>query len=215
MLSFYFTSRSPYARKVRILLDELGTPHEPIELKPGDMDGKLFGEAYESMVPNLRVPGIKDGDQVVFESNFIMAYLLQNYPLQGPPKAQPPLATAMVRSSHQWQDNMVLASIETLLNSAINMAFLRLSGVEIDEVRYLRRERNRCESAMDWLEQQATAEGFIPGVFSAADINTVCTLEWMDARKVMPWRGRPKLEAIVSRYTDRPSVKSNPLVFPG
>ena len=214
MLSFYFTARSPYARKVRILLDELDTPHEPIELKPGDMDGKLFGEDYEGMVPSLRVPGIRDGEQVVFESNFIMAYLFQNHPLKIPPKYDPPLATAMVRSTHQWHDNMVLATIETLLNSAINIAFLRLSGVNVDEVRYLRRERNRCESAMDWLEQHATPEGFIPGVFSAADINTICTFQWMDVRKVMPWRGRPNLEAIVSRYENRPSVVSNPLVFP-
>ena len=78
MLSFYFSSRSPYARKVRILLDELGTPHEPIELKPGDMDGKLFGEAYESMVPNLRVPGIKDGDQGAKEgATFIKDHMIK------------------------------------------------------------------------------------------------------------------------------------------
>jgi glutathione S-transferase len=167
MLSFYYTLRSPYARKVRILLDELDTPHTPVELQPGTMEhGSLFGEEYEQMVPNMRVPSIKDGDQVVFESNFILAYLLQNYPLLGSPKGPPPLATAMVRASHQWQDNMLLASIETLLNSAINLAFLGRFGVKADDVPYLRREQARCQSCLDWLEQRATNEGFMPGVFS-------------------------------------------------
>ncbi len=215
MLSFYYTSRSPYARKVRILLDELDTPHTPVELKPGTMEhGSLFGEEYEQMVPNMRVPSIKDGDEVIFESNFVLAYLLQNYPLRGSPRNTPPLATAMVRASHQWQDNMVLASIETLLNSAINLAFLGRFGVKADEVPYLRRERARCQSCMDWLEQRATREGFVPGVFSIADLNLVCALQWIDERNIMPWHGRARLEAILARYADRPSVKANPLVYP-
>lgn len=38
MLTLYFTMRSVYARKVRILLAELGTPHTPHELKPRSME---------------------------------------------------------------------------------------------------------------------------------------------------------------------------------
>jgi glutathione S-transferase len=109
---------------------------------------------------------------------------------------------------------MVLASIETLLNSAINLAFLGRFGVNADDVPYLRREQARCQSCMDWLEQRATNEGFVPGVFSIADLNIVCALQWIDERNIMPWRGRDNLEAIVARYADRPSVKANPLVYP-
>jgi glutathione S-transferase len=175
--------------------------------------GSLFGEDYEQMVPNMRVPSIKDGDEVVFESNFIMAYLLQKYPLRQPSRQQPPLASAMVRASHQWQDNMVLTTIETLLNSAINLTFLKRSGVDVDKAPYLRREQARCQSCLDWLERRATAQGFVPGVFSAADINIMCALQWFEQRSIVPWRGRPRLEAIVSHYNDRPSVQSNTLVF--
>lgn len=216
MLTFYYTMRSPYARKVRILLSELGTPHTPVEIKPGGMDdGTLFGEDYELQIPTMRVPSIKDGDQIIFESNSVIAYLLQKYPLSEPGVVQPPLATSMVRNDHQWQDTMVLETIESMLNSAINITFLKRSGVEIDDVSYLRRERERCHSCLDWLEAHAKPEGFIPGVFSIADLNLVCALQWFDDRDVIEWWGRRRLETIVARYQNRPSVKNNPLVFQG
>lgn len=214
MLTFYYTLRSPYARKLRILLSELGTPHTPVEITPGNMEsGSLFGEDYEIQIPSMRVPSIKDGDDIIFESNSIIAYLLQKYPLSEPGVVQPSLATSMVRDDHQWQDTMVLATIETLLNSAINITFLKRSGIDIDEVPYLRREQARCQSCLDWLEAHATPEGFIPGVFSIADLNIVCALQWFDDRDIIDWWGRRRLETIVARYQKRPSVKDNPLVF--
>ena len=214
MLNFYYTLRSPYARKVRILLAELGTEHQANEISPGSMEsGSLFGEDYEALVPSMRIPSIRDGDEIIFESNFVMAYLLEKYPLTKPAAVDPPLATAMVRSTHQWQDDMVLATIETLLNSAINLAFLGRFGVDVDEVPYLRREQARCQSCLDWLEARATPQGFVPGVFSIADLNLMCALQWFDDRDVIPWWGRTRLETIVARYQHRPSVESNPLVF--
>ena len=214
MLNFYYTLRSPYARKVRILLAEMGIEHQANEISPGSMEtGSLFGEEYESLVPNMRVPSIRDGDEIIFESNFILAYLLEKYPLTASTGDQPPLATAMVRSAHQWQDDMVLATIETLLNSAINLTILKRFGVDVNKVPYLRREQLRCQSCLDWLEARATPEGFIPGMFSIADLNLMCALQWFDDRDVIPWWGRLHLETIVARYQHRPSVESNPLVY--
>ncbi len=214
MLTFYYTLRSPYARKIRILLAEMETPHRPEELVPGSMDdGSLFGEDYEAQIPSMRVPSIKDGDEIIFESNLVIDYLLEKYPMNKPSEDQPPLATTMVRSSHQWQDSMVLATIETLLNSAINLAFLKRSDVDVDQVAYLRREQDRCQSCLDWLEARATTEGFIPGVFSIADLNLLCALQWFDDRDVVQWWGRRRLETIVARYQNRTSVKENPLAF--
>ena len=54
MLTFYYTLHSPYARKIRILLAELGTPHQTAEITLGSMEsGSLFAEDYEQMVPNM------------------------------------------------------------------------------------------------------------------------------------------------------------------
>ena len=56
-------------------------------------------------------------------------------------------------------------------------------------------------------------ENFIPGVFSIQDINFICPIGYLELRgeilkEMLEWRGRPKLEAIVARHADRPSVKS-------
>ncbi len=214
MLTLYYTLRSPFARKPRILLAELGLEHHAEELPIGTLDGRLFPAEFEEANPTLRVPALKDGELLIYESNVILEYLLRTYPIGGAPSADPPLATAMTRPEREWEDRMVLTTIETFLDSAVNLAVLTRFGVEPDKVPYLRREQARCQSCLDWLEGQATPEGFAPGVFSIADLNLVCALGWTEQRQVLPWRGRPSLEAILGRYAERPSVAQNPLVYP-
>ena len=56
------------------------------------------------------------------------------------------------------------------------------------------------------LEARVTPEGFVPGWFSVQDISFVCSTVYCEVRAVMPWRGRPGLEALYDRYRDRPSM---------
>jgi hypothetical protein len=54
-------------------------------------------------------------------------------------------------------------------------------------------------------------------VFSIQDIALVCMLDYVDARGeylqgLLEWRGRPRIEAIVGRCRDRPSMQAT---FPG
>jgi hypothetical protein len=55
---------------------------------------------------------------------------------------------------------------------------------------------------------QATSDGFAPGNFSVMDFNVVCALSNVVLNRSFEWRGRPKLEAVVSRYAECPSVTS-------
>jgi glutathione S-transferase len=71
-------------------------------------------------------------------------------------------------------------------------------------VAYLRRQRDRIDLCLDWLDKTATREGFAPGVFSIMDLNLVCALGNVDNHKSFEWRGRPTLEAIVVGYAERP-----------
>jgi len=83
----------------------------------------------------------------------------------------------------------------------------------VEAVDYGRKQQARFHSCLDWLEQRAAYEGFVPGVFSIQDIALVCMLDYVDARGeylkgLLEWRGRPRIEAIAARYQDRPSMKS-------
>ncbi|MBI4082186.1 MAG: hypothetical protein HY423_06195, partial [Candidatus Lambdaproteobacteria bacterium] len=72
---------------------------------------------------------------------------------------------------------------------------------------YLEKERARVQSVLDWLEQRATPEGFVPGQFSIMDLNLAITLQWGgDFRKVFEWRGRPNIDRLMAFQQHRPTL---------
>src|SRR5689334_7448020 len=77
MLTVYGRKSSYNLQKVMWLVAELGLPHEHIELG-GDFGG-LDAPAFLAMNPHGRVPVIKDGDTVVWESQAILRYLAAMY----------------------------------------------------------------------------------------------------------------------------------------
>ncbi len=201
MLQLYYSGNSPYARKVRIALREKGLQYEELSV-----DTLSLPSGYGQRNPNLRVPVLVDGERTLFESNIVLDYLLKTHPGQGAGK--PPLATVLTRPDRHWEDSLLLNAIETLLDSGINIYQLFRNGVTGTQSAYLQAEARRMQSELDWLEQRATPEGFVPGVFSIQDLNLVCALNWVNFRKPIVWEGRPKLRAILARYEQRPSVQA-------
>lgn len=201
-MRLYYANNSPFARKVRVLLAERGTPHEAVVVNL-DRPGDDFVKAN----PNLKVPTLVDGDLALFESNVIIDYLLQA-PGGKPAGEMPALAGKLTRPDHHWQDLLMLTTIELLLDSASIAYHYQREGIQPEQSLSLRRELTRMESELNWIEAHITPEGYIPGTFSIQDMNLVVTLLWMDFRKPAPWRGRPNLEAVVRRYEGRSSFQT-------
>jgi glutathione S-transferase len=199
----YHSYLSPYARRVLIVLLEKDLAHQ----REKHMFAREFA-SLESINPCLLLPVFIDGDMHLWGSNLIIEYLLKTYPDPGSGSCDPPLASAMTRPSHHWSDGRILATIETMTDSIMNLRQMKMSGVEADQIAYLRRQRERIDRCLDWLEENATADGFAPGEFSIMDLNLICALGNVDNHRSFEWRGRPRLEAIVQRYAERPSVKS-------
>ena len=142
----------------------------------------------------------------LFESNLILDYLLSNTPPGS--VGTPPLGAAMVRPRHKWDDSKTLMTIETTLDSGLNLFQFSRGGIGPEQAPYLGKEHERIQNNLDWLEKRATPEGFVPGEFSILDLNMICTLEWADFRKPFEWRGRPNLEALVAFHGKRESIRS-------
>jgi glutathione S-transferase len=160
-----------------------------------------------SINPCLLLPVFMDGDVCLWGSNLINEYLLRRYPHVPPNSPDPRLAETMTRPDHHWEDARVLATLETMTDSIMNLRQMKMSGLEPEQVVYLRRQRDRIDCCLDWLDTRATADGFAPGAFSIMDLNLICALGNVDNQKSFEWRGRPNLEALMARYADRPSVK--------
>ena len=202
MSVYYHSYLSPYARRVLIVLFEKGLNPERVKY--------TYAREFDGLAeinPCLLLPVyIEDGMQL-WGSNLIIEYLMSKYSNLHT-VANPPLANTMTRPEHHWQDSKVLVTLETMTDSIMNLRQMKMSGVEPEQVTYLRRQRARIDTILDWLEKQATREGFAPGIFSIMDLNLICALGNIDNRKSFEWRGRPTLEAIYARYADRPSVKA-------
>ena len=204
---------SPYSRKGLIVLEEKGLPYEKLNTDP-----QFLPEGFGKLNPALRVSLLIDGDQHVFESDNIVDYLLRTYPGSNPPPGEPPLAESMTRPDHHIEDAMALVTIETILDCQVHLMFLSRAEVvpaQLSAPASWVWERNgeRIQSCLDWLEQRATPEGFVPGVFSVMDIKLICTLAQNeqfgrvgDKGFPYPWRSRKNIAALYDRFQSRPSV---------
>jgi len=202
MRRLYHSYLSPYARRVLIVLAEKKLEHEREKYE--------FAREFEGLSainPCLLLPVYVDDEVRLWGSNLIIEYLLKTYPSSPPVSLQPPLVTAMTRPEHHWKDAQILATLETLTDSIMNLRQMKMSDLEPNDVAYLRRQRYRIDLCLDWLDKTANREGFAPGVFSVMDINLICALGNVDNHKSFEWRGRPTLEAIIANYAEHPSVK--------
>lgn len=202
-MKLWFSEGSPFARKVRIVLAEKGLEYEKDVLN----DFRPV-HGHKNIHPGLAVPVLQDGDLTLFESNLVLDYLLKTYPQNAANCPKPPLASSMTRPSNHWEDSKTLAVLETLASAIVNLKLMRDNGATPETIPYLKRHQARIESCLDWLEDRATPEGFAPHWFSVMDINLICAIAYGEKRGVMQLMGSPRLESIIKRFSDRPSVAS-------
>lgn len=85
MIEFFFNA-APNPLKVSLFLEESGLDYKPvpIDTKRGDQ----HTDGYRAINPNSKVPAIRDGDTVVFDSNAILLYLAEKTGQFLPPAQQ-------------------------------------------------------------------------------------------------------------------------------
>ena len=204
LYKLYYSNGSPYARRVRILLIEKGISFL------SDVDDRLRPiEDIEPLNPALQVPVLEIDGLRLFDSSVIARYIYASYPHD--PHGETPLAPSIVRPDRRWDDELVLAVIEALTGSIVG---LRLHlGADEEAVPFIKRQRYRVGSCLDWLEKHATPEGYWPGTFSVMDLNALCAVAFAERRGVLDFdRDRwPVLGALLSLHARRRSVMQTPV----
>src|SRR5215212_4683094 len=108
MRKLYFTTGSPFARAVRIVLVEKGLPFERDETyTTPSVEERL------KVTPTLQVPTLIDGDLKLWDSTVIIEYLMTTYPNTEPGSDRKPFAAEYVRPAHLWRDKLVHATLQT------------------------------------------------------------------------------------------------------
>jgi glutathione S-transferase len=157
-MKLFDSAFSPFARKVRMVLEHKGLAFEPC-------DGllKCNHEALKAVNGRIEVPVLVDGDLVVVNSADIVAYLDAQYPMR---PIYPPSASARVHA-RAWE-RTADSYIDAIL---INISYW-LWAERRDSMPNGLLESARADMAhvYDALECELATRGFISGEFSIADI---------------------------------------------
>ena len=211
MRALLFTTGSPFARGIRIILDELGLDYERRE----EITTPSVEERAKA-TPTLQVPTFWDGDVTLWESTLIADYLLTTYSERL--SATPPLADGIWRTATQWQDKLLLSTIQTFGTTVATISQMKTSGVERDGNMYLTRCVERLPHLMAWLEQQVVSQddGFFENLVSVQDMFLACWIRFIENRPLDldPKLGdHPKIESLLRRLDQRDSFKNNPILW--
>jgi glutathione S-transferase len=208
MRALLFTPGSPYARGIRILLDELGLDYEEREVDAAPTPAEAAGSS-----PTLQVPTLWDGSVKLWDSTVISEYLLSTYPERA--DTHPSLAMQVARPNSEWEDRLLLATVQTLGTSITTISQMTWSGVFLHGNTHLARCAERLPTVLGWLEKKlAPAEGFMPGSLAVQDIFLACYLRFAEKRPLgldLRLDRFPKISALLGRLDERTSFRRNPI----
>jgi len=207
MRKLYFTTGSPFARAVRIVLVE-----KRLDFERAETYTTPSADERAKVAPTLQVPTLVDGDLTLWDSAVIIDYLMSNYAGRPAQQGMAPLAAEYVRAAEGWHDKLVLATLQTFGVSTTMVSQLQWSGVRHEENGHAARCVIRNQHLLDWFEAQLTGVdgAFVPGVVSAQDILLTCFCHFIERRPLrLSWRapGRPKIESLVARMERRASFQ--------
>lgn len=188
---------SPYVRKTLLIAAEKGVEAEVVEATPHKPTPDFLAAS-----PFRMMPAMADGDFTLPDSTAIFMYLDAKYP-------DPPLLpfSPEERGQAMWFDEFA----DTILaNSARGVAFNRyigpaLLGLPVNEEAAGEAEA-KAHPALDWLEEQVPADGWLLSAYSLADIAVACCLKTLSYG--MDVKARPRIAAWLERVEARPAWKT-------
>src|SRR5690349_16513262 len=154
---------SPYVRKVLAAMNLKGLPYEVDPITP------FFGnDEFRRLSPLCRIPVLIDGDVTVSDSSVICAYLDEAYP-DRPLLPASPKDRARARWLEEFADTRLgdLFIWNLFYQKVVRPIVWQEPG---DEERIRKALDEDIPAALDYLESELPAEGFIFGEIGLADI---------------------------------------------
>jgi glutathione S-transferase len=198
MMTLYDNAISPFARKVRMVLDWKG-------LAPDVIDGldKRNHDKLAAVNGRVEVPTLVDGGVTVINSSDIVAYLEHKYPAKSVYPADPG-RRVRARAWERCADTVVDAIL-------VNLSYWLLN-VRPDAMPAGLREKAQADLDQVYaaLERDLAGRDFVCGEFSIADIALFPHLISVQLMKV-PYSptAHPKLTAWMKRLREIPAVQGD------
>ncbi|RCJ40619.1 glutathione S-transferase [Nostoc minutum NIES-26] len=194
--TLYYTQRSPYARKVRIVLAE---KQLPCELKQTDINNKSL--EFLRLSPIGKVPVLVDENGLVFwDSTLIVEYLDETYPQPG-----------FYPSSRieRWSCRQGEELADTLIDFVVGLWYETRKGNRADSDTQAKYQSN-IHRVLGVFEQKLTDSAYLFNeTVSAVDVAAISALGYYNLRFGHNWQQEyPKLRQWFEVLHQRQSVYS-------
>ncbi|MGZ3787411.1 MAG: glutathione S-transferase family protein [Bacteriovorax sp.] len=180
---------SPYVRKIRLLLFNLGT----YEFKSINYLEQKDGEYLKSINPINQIPILLDGETKIFDSRVIYNYLAKKHHLK-------PLTI---------EEENILSAIDAGLDTSINLFSLRRGGLDIETCKnaYIDRQKERVPLIFNYLiPWVGHLDPKNPDHWNFLTMSLYSYLYWLGYRNVQDMSAYPELQLFLEKFKNAPGV---------
>lgn len=191
-LVIYGSTTSPYVRRVRMVAEDLRLSHELIDSvsDAGQSEMRLHNPLWK--VPTVRWQRFGT-ERVVFDSHAIVEALWGAYG-NGSFRAFEP---------RDLEERNLVNAIDGALDAAVHLFYMKRDGVNLEQVPYLVKQRERIASALSWVSDRLVPGGTLGDRFGYAELAGFTAFEWFRFRSTVDLTPWPALQAFTDRHRDR------------
>jgi len=197
MLTLMGRPNSSNVKKVLWTLEELGVSYENIKI--GGAYGGLDDPAYLAINPNGKVPSLRDGDLIIWESNTIVRYLAATYGA-GTLWLEEPKRRAHAEKWMDWGANVLFPAFHDILFHT-----LRLPQPQRDPAIVAQGVQN-FEKALAIMEAELSQRSWLSGEnFGVGDIVAGVFVYYYYEMDLVRGTSFPHVESWYQRLKTRPA----------
>jgi glutathione S-transferase len=200
--TLFYSTGSQHSRRVTVLIHELGldVALENVDVRPPGMGGHNSSAEFLAINPNGKVPVLREGDFVLWESNAIMWYLAERHG-DTPLWPRDPQRKATIAKWQVWQAGHLSPAADGLMYEAFVRPMMKQQTDPAVLASLTSSFHRWCKILDDAL---ATSDYLANRMFTCADIAAASALIHAPMAK-MPVDGYANVVAWLARIHARPS----------
>jgi glutathione S-transferase len=201
----FYSPGSHHSRRVAVLIAELGLDVDVknVEVRPPGMGGENSSPEFLALNPNGKVPVLRDGDMVLWESSAIMWYLAERHG-DTPLWPRDPAKRAQIAKWHLWQGSHLSPAADGLMFEHVVKPMMKQEPDAALCQRLLGSFHRRCGVLDGTL---AKGEWLANGELTCADIAVATAFIYAKPAR-LPMDDHPRVVAWLERIHARPSWKA-------
>jgi glutathione S-transferase len=186
-MKLYGSQTSPYVRRIRLLLADTA-----LEFIKMDIFSGKDRDTLAALNPTLRIPMLKDNEQIIFDSGVIYRYL----------------AAKLGIAALSWYQENQLTLINAVNDSLVMLLQCARSGFDCnDDKLFFNLQRERVAASMYVLEQQAANNEFATWDYVAMALYSL--VDWSLFRELMELDDYPALLQFVGQNNAKAGVAAS------